>query len=169
MCKAFGAHGFNVKIYVKICNTRSLSPKVYELDCVAKANQADLIECVTETWLSDEIPDTAVLFRNDRPTYAGGIAVYVSSKIPCRRLSVCTLSSNAFRTFSGFKSDPSDFLGLFLLFTVGQFTTLPELARPTTTSFTSTFSLLLTNTCETIRRGLFGLMGTSIRHQQIYP
>ena len=74
-----------------ICNARSLAPKVDELECVALQNHVDIIG-VTETWLSDEISESAVamgdymLFRKDRLSRGGGVAAYVNSKIPCKRL-----------------------------------------------------------------------------------
>ena len=76
---------------ILICNLRSLSPKIDELDCVMEHNDVD-IACITETWLTDEIPESQVslkdftLFRKDRPTRAGGIAAYIRSCIPCVRL-----------------------------------------------------------------------------------
>ena len=57
--------------------------------CVCNLNSADVV-CVTETWLTDTIPDSAlsmknyVLFRRDRPTHAGGIAAYINCDIPCQ-------------------------------------------------------------------------------------
>ena len=66
---------------------------------------------LSETWLSDEIPDSAVamnnfiLFRNDRPSHAGGVGIYVNCKIPCKRLpntSFQDLSQSHF----GFNYDP---------------------------------------------------------------
>ena len=56
-------------------------------------NDSDIV-CITETWLSDEIPDNAVamhgftLFRKDREKRGGGVAIFVKSNIQCKRLSV---------------------------------------------------------------------------------
>ena len=75
-----------------ICNLRSLAPKVDELECVMEFNGVD-ISCITETWLTNEIPDSHVslkdytLFRKDRPSHGGGLAVYIRSSIPCVQLS----------------------------------------------------------------------------------
>lgn len=70
------SHRFPVSLpSVLICNARSLQPKVDELECIAENNNADVI-CVTETWLSEQIPDTVVnmrdyiLFPNYRPSHA---------------------------------------------------------------------------------------------------
>ena len=46
-----------------VCNIRSIAPKIDELECVVNQNGADVI-CVTETWLSNEIPDNAVSLRD---------------------------------------------------------------------------------------------------------
>ena len=54
-----------------LTNVRCLIPKFDELEVVPNVNEADII-CVTETWLTPDIPDSAlsysnfVLFRNDR-------------------------------------------------------------------------------------------------------
>ena len=54
-------------------------------------NSVDVV-CITETWLSTKISDSAVamnnfvLFRNDCPSHAGGVGIYVNCKIPCKRL-----------------------------------------------------------------------------------
>ena len=71
---------------ILICNIRSLAPKIDELECVINLNSADVLY-VTETWLSEEISDSYVsllnfsLFRKDRTTRGGGIAMYVKSSI----------------------------------------------------------------------------------------
>ena len=52
-------------------------------------NRADVL-CMTETWLSDEISDSYVslanfsLFRKERATRGGGIAMYMKSSIQCK-------------------------------------------------------------------------------------
>ena len=77
---------------VLLCNVRAIANKIDELECVCNLNSADVV-CVTETWLTDTIPDSAVsmkkyvLFRRDRPIYAGGIAAYINCAIPCRIVS----------------------------------------------------------------------------------
>lgn len=73
-----------------ICNARSLAPKIDELQCIVANNEVDIV-CVSETLLSDEIPDPPllnyVLFRRDRTyTSGGGVAVYVNCKIGSCRL-----------------------------------------------------------------------------------
>ena len=77
---------------ILVCNIRSLAPKIDELGCVINLNSADVI-CVTETWLSEEISDSYVslanfsLFREDRATRGGAIAMYVKS-IQCKILDI---------------------------------------------------------------------------------
>lgn len=74
-----------------ICNVRSLMAKVDELECFVNLNNVDAV-CVTETWLSTEIPDSCVaiqdfiIFRKDRATPCGGVGAYVNCAIPCKRL-----------------------------------------------------------------------------------
>ena len=74
---------------VILCNTRSLAPKIDELASVCSVDSADIV-CITESWLHENIPDSAeqledyVLFRNDRPSHAGGVAAYVRCTIPSR-------------------------------------------------------------------------------------
>ena len=72
-----------------ICN---LSNKIDELHQVAIHNKTDVI-CLTESWLSQLIPDSAVslpgflLLRNDRENQpGGGVCVYIKEIIPCKRL-----------------------------------------------------------------------------------
>ena len=75
-----------------LSNIRSLAPKVDELEMVASLNEVSII-CITETWLTPNIPDSALLlpnfflFRNDREfSTGGGVCTYVSCDITCKRL-----------------------------------------------------------------------------------
>ena len=75
-----------------IGNLRSLAPEVDELDSVIRHNGCDIVS-VTETWLTSDIPDSAVslqdncLFRKDRHNRCGGgVALFVSSTVHCKRL-----------------------------------------------------------------------------------
>ena len=75
-----------------LTNVRSLIPKIDELEVVANVNEADII-CITETWLTSDIPDSAlsysnfVLFRNDRTvSIGGGVCILVNKNIFCKRL-----------------------------------------------------------------------------------
>ena len=76
-----------------VSNIRSIAPKIDELECVVNQNDSDIV-CITETWLSDEIPDNAIamhgftLFRKDREKRGGGVAIFVKSNIQCKRLPV---------------------------------------------------------------------------------
>lgn len=82
-----------------LCNVRAIANKIDELECVCNLNSADEV-CVTETWLTDTIPDSAVsmnnyvLFRRDRPTHAGGIAAYINCDISCQIVSTPTLADS---------------------------------------------------------------------------
>ena len=70
-------------------------PKVDELDLITQTNAADIV-AVTETWLTDAVPDSALnmtnfnLFRKDRTSLTkscgGGVAVYIHSSHPARRM-----------------------------------------------------------------------------------
>ena len=75
-----------------LTNVRSLIPKPDELEVVANVNEADTT-CITETWLTPNIPDSAfsysnfVLFRNDRTaSIGGGVCILVNKNIFCKRL-----------------------------------------------------------------------------------
>ena len=77
---------------VLIANVPSLSGKVDELSVIANINDIDII-CITETWLTDTIPDSTVslqnfnMFRNDRTSsVGGGVCAYINSKIKVRRI-----------------------------------------------------------------------------------
>lgn len=82
---------------VLLCNVRAIANKIDELECTCNLNSADVV-CVTETWLTDTIPDSAVsmnnyvLFRRDRPNHAGGIAAYINCDIPSQIVSTPTLA-----------------------------------------------------------------------------
>ena len=59
---------------------------------IAQVNDVDFI-CLTESWLSQTIPDTAtslsnfVLFRIYRKTsHGGGVCIYIKSSIKCKRI-----------------------------------------------------------------------------------
>ena len=78
---------------VLVSNTRALSNKVDELHQVATLNMVNVM-CITETWLSQSVPDHAVsipgflpIFRNDRKNQdGGGVGIYVKENIPCKQL-----------------------------------------------------------------------------------
>ncbi len=66
---------------ILLANVRAIASKVDEIQQIAELNSADII-CITETWLSANIPDSNVsipgynLFRQDRSHTTG--VVYVS-------------------------------------------------------------------------------------------
>ena len=77
---------------VFVCNIRSITSKIDKLECVVNQNDSDIV-CVTETWLSNEIPDNAIamngftLFRKDSEKRGRGVAIFVKSNIRCKRFS----------------------------------------------------------------------------------
>ena len=79
-------------------NVRSLPKKIDELQQIAELNYASVI-CITESWLSPNIPDHCVsipgfnLFRKDRiGSSGGGVCVYLDNKKPCNHLDSCDQS-----------------------------------------------------------------------------
>ncbi len=80
---------------ILLTNVRSLLSKVDELDVIALLTSAHVIS-VTETWLTNAVPDRAVnipnfiLMRKDRShcskSIGGGICAYVHHSIPAERL-----------------------------------------------------------------------------------
>ena len=74
-----------------LANVRSLINKLDDLEAAVRLNSSDII-CLTETWLSDEVPSEAVnidgfcLYRKDRNRQGGGVACYVRAEFPCTRL-----------------------------------------------------------------------------------
>lgn len=71
-----------------LSNTRSLVNKIEDLETVIRENQID-IACITETWLTDNIPNSTIeirnysLVRNDRSTgkRGGGVCAYIKTSI----------------------------------------------------------------------------------------
>lgn len=73
---------------VMLVNARSLLNKINELQILVEMNNIDIV-CITETLLSDKIPDEAIdglsmnLCRLDRFNAVGeGVAVFISNVIP---------------------------------------------------------------------------------------
>ena len=74
---------------ILLFNARSLFNKIDELTIIINQQNADVI-MVTETWLTDVIPDEAlhipdfnIVTRKDRPTRrGGGVAVYIRESLP---------------------------------------------------------------------------------------
>ena len=72
-------------------NARSLFPKLDELRALLATSAVDLV-AITESWLRSDIDDSLLsisafnLFRKDRGVgRGGGICVYLSNTIPCKR------------------------------------------------------------------------------------
>ena len=70
-------------------NIGSISIEIDELRAIVSVNNPSLV-CLTETWLSTNIPDSAcdlsvfICFRNDRQlSQGGGVCVYVKASHPC--------------------------------------------------------------------------------------
>ncbi len=78
---------------LNICsfNARSLRNKIAEISYFTSTNDIHVL-AVSETWLDPSISDTSINingfqtpFRKDRNKFGGGVCVYISNKIPCRR------------------------------------------------------------------------------------
>ena len=82
---------FGTSKSLKIChiNAQSLLRKMDEFKSVFEKSGVDII-CVSETWFSPTMHDNPVkligfkLFRADRDTHAGGVAIYVRQGISCK-------------------------------------------------------------------------------------
>jgi len=67
-------------------NVRSLLPKIEEIKLMVKKSNFGVF-AVSETWLTDSVPDEFVnidgyrIYRNDRETCGGGVAIYVKEDI----------------------------------------------------------------------------------------
>ena len=75
-------------------NARSLLPNVDELLVLASVDKPKII-CITESWMChDNISDEEIsipgfqLFRRDRNRHGGGVLMYVSDALQCKRLNV---------------------------------------------------------------------------------
>ena len=73
---------------VMVVNARSVYNKLNELKILVDNNNSDIV-FLTETWLTDNIPDEAInclgmnLVRLDRKNgTGGGVALLINSKIP---------------------------------------------------------------------------------------
>ena len=82
---------------VLLCNARSVFPKIDELRASPLFHPVDFV-AVTESWLHADLPDSAVgidgyhdVHRKDRSgRRGGGVAAFVSSSVPCKRLNLLT-------------------------------------------------------------------------------
>ena len=77
-----------------VTNICHLSNKIDELHGVVDVNGKPSVVMITESWLSSEIPDSAInigstynIYRLDRPTTGGGVAAFIASNLPTTRLS----------------------------------------------------------------------------------
>ena len=73
---------------------RALTNKVDEIHKIVELNSLSAI-CITETWLSPQVPDSCVaipgynLFCKDQITTEGGVCIYLDHKVPCKLLESC--------------------------------------------------------------------------------
>lgn len=75
---------------INIChlNAQSLNNKIDEFRFIFENSSMDII-CVSETWLKETTPDCLInlrgyqIFRADRKSHAGGVAIYVKDNIKC--------------------------------------------------------------------------------------
>lgn len=76
---------------LKIChiNAQSLKNKVDELRSIFENSLVDIIS-ISETWLNSNSSDSSIslhgykVFRADRVTHGGGVAIYVKNEISCK-------------------------------------------------------------------------------------
>ena len=75
-----------------LTNACHITNKIDELYGVVTNNNPAVV-MITESWLSPNIPDSAMMigneyaiFRRDRPTPGGGVLAYVHQSIPVSRL-----------------------------------------------------------------------------------
>ena len=72
-------------------NAQSLNSKLDEFRLVFENSGVDIV-CVSETWLSNSTPDGIIapegyqIFRNDRESRGGGVAIFVRNGLTCRVL-----------------------------------------------------------------------------------
>ena len=75
-------------------NARSLLPKLEELQVLVSVHKPLNIICITESWTSHDITGQELsipgfhLFRRDRNRHGGGVLMYVSDTIQCKRLNI---------------------------------------------------------------------------------
>lgn len=78
---------------LNIChiNAQSLTHKIDEFRYLFEDSGTDIV-CVSETWFTPEISDNVIasngfnLFRNDRFSHGGGVAIFIRKDIPCKLL-----------------------------------------------------------------------------------
>lgn len=79
---------------LNIChiNAQSLTNKMDEFRYLFEDSGTDIV-CISETWFSPDISDKVIspigfnLFRNDRSSHGGGVAIYARKNISCKLLS----------------------------------------------------------------------------------
>ena len=97
--------------------------------------------CLSETKIDESVIDTSLcvsgyeLFRNDRDRHGGGVCMYVSSSLPCKRISA--------PSFTGLES-----LLVFVEFLPSVSYVVGALYRPPSGNITSTFTEALTSTMD---------------------
>jgi hypothetical protein len=95
---------FSIIPALLVTNVRSLLNKVEELTITIRKNNIDVC-FLTETWLDESIPNSLIevdgfsLFRSDRNTNGGGVALYIKntmvvSQIPLHTIPSITQSSS---------------------------------------------------------------------------
>lgn len=79
---------------IKLChiNAQSINNKIDEFRVTFENSGVDIV-CVSETWLNENTPDSLVslkgykIYRADRKSHGGGVAIYVRQGIFCRLVS----------------------------------------------------------------------------------
>jgi len=78
---------------IHIChiNAQSLCNKVDELRYIFENSSVDIV-CISETWFSSRLHDEQInmegyqVFRSDRVSHAGGVAIYSRKHLKCKRI-----------------------------------------------------------------------------------
>lgn len=79
-------------IHINHINAQSLNNKIDEFRLLVENSSVDVI-CVSETWLKETTPNSIInlngyqIFRADRTTRGGGVAIYIKNNIKCKFIS----------------------------------------------------------------------------------
>lgn len=88
-----GKSSIRKSLYIAHVNIRSLVPSFADLLDWIKMEKPDIF-AVSESWLSYDIPDYLIsipgyqLYRTDRITRGGGVALYVIGTIRCKKIEI---------------------------------------------------------------------------------
>lgn len=102
---------------VNIChfNAQSLNNKIDEFRFIFENSSVDVI-CVSETWLKESTPDSLInlrgykIFRADRKTLGGGVAIFVKNNIKCNFKCKSTNNHQASNMTEGIERDKIEYI-----------------------------------------------------------